>query len=53
MHIDEVKRMQLEKDMLMKHEGKHAANDSEMYRWKHGNPDNQGIDMNAHGVELQ
>ena len=35
MHIDEIRRMQAEKEHMMRHELKHKANDSEAHRWKH------------------
>lgn len=35
MHINDVRRMQDEKDNLMRFEGKHPANNSEVHRYKH------------------
>lgn len=54
MHIDDVKKMQAEKEHLMRHEGKHPANDTEAHRWKHDNFGGMnGVDPNSHGAELQ
>lgn len=54
MHISEVKRMQEEKDHLMRNEGKHPANRNEVNQFDHDNFGGMhGIDQNAHGAELQ
>lgn len=49
MHIDEVRRMQAEKDHMMKHEMTHPVNNPKQ-------PFHEGlsgVDYNSHGVELQ
>lgn len=55
MHISEIKRMHEEKEHLMRHEGTHPANNTEVHQHKHGmaRGDMGGIDYNSHGVELQ
>jgi hypothetical protein len=54
MHIDDVKRMQAEKDHLMRHEITHPVNKSEMHRYKHNlDGDMHGVDYPSHGAELQ
>ena len=54
MHLDEVKMIQERKEHLMRKEGKHEANDTEMHRWKHDNfGGSNGVDPNSHGAELQ
>lgn len=50
MQLSEVKRMQEEKDYLMRSEGKHPANYNEADRYA---KKNEGVDYNSHGVEMQ
>ncbi len=35
MHIDDVRKMQAQKDHAMRHEGKHPANNTEAHQHKH------------------
>lgn len=54
MHINEVKRMQEEKEHLMRHEGKHPANYNEAEKMNNDNWGGMhGVDPNSHGVEQQ
>lgn len=52
MNISDVKRMQHEKDHLMRYEGKHPANYNEVDHMMHDNFGGMhGIDPNSHGAE--
>jgi hypothetical protein len=55
MKLEEVRRMQAEKDHLARYEGKHPANYNELDRAMFGHVDGEmhGVDPNSHGVELQ
>ncbi len=52
MHISEVMQRQAEKDHLMRHEGKHPANETEMHHFKHSYGEMHGVDPYSHGAEL-
>jgi len=53
MDINEINMHQAMKDHLMRNEGKHPANDTEMHRNKHNYYGDRGaVDENAHGVDL-
>lgn len=47
MHLNDVRKMQDEKDFLMRHEGKHPANYPDHFGGDHG------VEYSSHGVEMQ
>lgn len=54
MHIKEVLNMRDMKDHMMRHEGTHPVNNTEVYRFKHDTlGEMHGDDPNSHGAELQ